>query len=149
MVSRKATMERQLIRMLAFAGTIPFVASALLLLLGVEHLPIVGNNERLALSYGLVIASFMAGVHWGQCLSGARIEINLPVTSNAAALIAWFSVLLLPAPWACLGLMAVFAALYFVDRMLKSASHITADYLRLRLIITTIVCLSLAVIALS
>jgi hypothetical protein len=75
------------------------MASAALCVLGVERVPFFGPGQSIATSYGLLIVAFMAGVHWRQALSGKNGAINLFVTSNTAALAAWFAFLLLPAAW--------------------------------------------------
>ena len=95
------------------------------------------------LSYGLLIIAFMAGVHWGQYLSGVRGQMNLLVSSNFVALLAWFGFLLLPTVWFFVLLVALFAVLYFIDMQL----HAPSDYLKTRRNVTAVVCLSLLVTA--
>ena len=48
---------------LTFAGTIPFIACAVLITLGVDSLSVLGKTSHILASYGLVIATFMAGAH--------------------------------------------------------------------------------------
>lgn len=132
-----------LLRILPYAGTLPFVACALLLLFGVKELPGLGHTSAVALAYGLVIVSFMAGVHWGQFLSGLRPKLNLLVSSNAVALIAWGSDLMLAPVYECLVFVALFAFLYWIDTQLKLDPH----YLQTRRYVTLIVCTSLLLIA--
>ena len=115
------------------------------MLMRVHSLPFIGSTQNAVLSYGLLIVSFMAGVHWGQYLSGLRAGVNLLVSSNIVALVAWFGFLLLPAFWFCLLLVLLFAVLYLIDMKL----HCQSDYLKTRRNVTAIVCTSMLVIALA
>ena len=124
---------------LPYAGALPFVGGAVCLIFGIETLPVLGSTLHFLLTYGLVIVSFMAGVHWGQYLSGVRGKVNLLVSSNAVALAAWFGFLLLSALWFCLLLVLQFTLLYVIDVRL----HPGSDYLRTRRNVTMLVCLSL------
>jgi hypothetical protein len=138
-------MTSNLTRVLPYAGALPFMAGALLLLFNSETLPLIGDAQHAVLSYGLVILSFMAGVHWGQFLSGARGAFNLLLTSNAIALAGWFGFLLLPPLWFCLLLVLLFALVYVIDRPIHSGT----DYLTMRRNVTGIVCVSLLLTAYS
>jgi Protein of unknown function (DUF3429) len=145
-VARKAFMNSShsdLMRVLPYAGTLPFIAGALLLLMGVQDIPYLGATRMLVLSYGLLIVSFMAGIHWGQYLAGVRAGVNLLASSNVVALVAWFGFLLLPASWFCLLLVVLFAVVYALDRQIDGGT----DYLATRRNVTGIVCLSLVVAA--
>jgi hypothetical protein len=137
------TARSDLIRSLPYAGALPFVVGAMLLVSGVSPLPFLGSAQWVVISYGLLIISFMAGVHWGQYLVGVRAPVNLLVSSNVVALCAWFGFLLLPVFWFCLLLVVLFAVLYLIDRQLHSRS----DYLNTRRNVTGLVCVSLLVTA--
>ena len=79
---------------LALAGTIPFIAAALLPLLGHDALPYVGPLDEMVASYGLAIVCFLAGAHWGTYLSGRSADsLNLFVISNVIFLAVWFAYL--------------------------------------------------------
>jgi Protein of unknown function (DUF3429) len=134
---------------LASAGVLPFVACALLLWAGHTSLPKLGSVSNIASSYGLLILSFMAGVHWGQQLSGVETSFNLFMTSNAVALAAWFSYLLLPARLYFASFAVLFAVLLLIDRRMAAEGHISTGYLRTRTTVSALVVLSLAVIALK
>jgi Protein of unknown function (DUF3429) len=136
-------------RPLAFAGALPFVASALLLWAGHTSLPVLGSVSNIAASYGLVILAFMAGVQWGQRLSGVETTLNLFLISNATALAAWFSYLLLSPRLFFASLAVLFAVVLLIDRRLAAEGHLSADYVRTRTAVSALVVLSLAVIALK
>ena len=55
---------------LALAGTIPFIAGAVLPMLCHDSLPHLGPLDQLVSSYGLAIVCFLAGAHWGIYLAG-------------------------------------------------------------------------------
>ncbi len=132
-----------LLRLLPYAGALPFLGGTLMMLMRVHSLPFIGPTQNAVISYGLLIISFMAGVHWGQYLSGVRGKVNLLVSSNVVALLAWFGFLLLPTFWFLVLLVALFAVLYFIDMQL----HAPSDYLKTRRNVTAVVCSSFLVMA--
>ncbi len=138
-----------LTRPLAFAGALPFVASALFLWSGELQFPGFGGVEKIASSYGLLILAFMAGSHWGQYLSGSKSGVNLLLTSNAVALAGWFAYLLLSSRLFFAILAALFAALLMIDRKLKSEGFLDSEYMTTRSVVSAIVVMSLAIIALK
>jgi Protein of unknown function (DUF3429) len=138
-----------LTRPLAFAGALPFVASALLLWAGHNTLPVLGSVSNLAASYGLLILAFMAGVQWGQRLVGIETSLNLFLISNAIALSGWFAYLLLSQRLFFASLAVLFAVLLMIDKRLAAEGHLSADYIRTRTVVSALVVLSLAVIALK
>jgi hypothetical protein len=124
---------------LVYAGSLPFLACALLSWMG----PIVGMPEvdpvAVAIGYGAVIASFIAGIHWAVHLfAGARGGDNLLIASNVVALIAW-GALLIGGAWGLALLIACFAALFALDRRLHSRGIWPLWFFRLRRNITAIV----------
>jgi Protein of unknown function (DUF3429) len=130
--------------LLPIAGVLPFVGGALLMLLGVPtvfSVPV----QTLVLSYALLIVSFMAGVHWGQYVSGVRTRVDLLLSSNVVALAAWFGFLLLPKLYFCLLLVVLFIALNSIDGHLHQQGVIDRNYRQLRNYVTTAVCVSLLV----
>jgi hypothetical protein len=136
-------------RPLAFAGALPFVFCALLLWAGHRALPVLGSVQNIAASYGLLILAFMAGVHWGQRLSGVDTKLNLFLLSNGLALAGWFAYLLLSPRLFFASLAVLFAVVLMVDRWLGAEGHISTDYVRTRTAVSALVVLSLAVIALK
>jgi hypothetical protein len=136
-------------RPLAFAGALPFVASALLLWSGHSMLPLVGSVQGLVASYGLLILAFMAGVHWGQRLAGVETQVNLFLLSNATALGGWFAYLLLSPRLYFASLAVLFAILLLVDRHLGAKGILSEDYVRTRSVVSALVVMSLGVIALK
>jgi hypothetical protein len=133
-----------LLRSLPYLGALPFIGCAVLLLLGIKEVTLFGNTAAIMLAYGLTIVCFMAGVHWGQYLAGARPQVNLLITSNAAALMAWGSFLVLPLALAFWIFAGLFAALFFVDKQLD----LDPSYLKTRRNVTLIVCSCLMLAAL-
>ena len=138
-----------LTRPLAFAGALPFVVSALLLWAGHASVPVLGSVANTAASYGLLILAFMAGVQWGQKLSGVATSMNLFLISNVIALAGWFAYLLLSPQLFFASLAGLFAVVLMVDKRLAAEGHITDDYIRTRTAVSALVVLSLAVIALK
>lgn len=85
--------DHRLYTLLTLAGTLPFIACALLPLLGIDSISPLGNLHALANSYGLAIICVLSGAHWGTYLSGRFAgSLNLFAISNAIFLISWVSV---------------------------------------------------------
>ena len=81
--------------MLAMAGVTPFVACALLPLIGIESIEPFGALDRLAAVYGLAIVSFLTGIHWAtQIYEPQQSPFNLLLASNVVFLFAWFAFVL-------------------------------------------------------
>ncbi len=135
-------------RILAAFGALPFIACAVLPLVGMTTLPYLGDTAEVAAAYGLTIASFMAGVHWGTALNTeAALPVNLYITSNVVAVAAWASFLLSSLPVTLALLSILFAYLLYIDFRLRRAGRIDQAYWNTRLSITGIVIVCLTVIA--
>lgn len=127
--------------LLAAAGTLPFFG-------GIADRAMLGGHWLPAVQiYGAVIASFVAGIHWGAALMGPeRFGPRLLAASNGAALIAWVAALLPPAPGFFI-LAALFPLLALIDRQLFQARLWPLWFWRLRATITalvTVACLFIA-----
>ena len=135
-------------RILAALGAIPFIACAFLPYLGFNELPYLGDTGNIAAAYGLTIASFMAGVHWGTALNAeVNLPVNLFITSNVVAVAAWLSFLLVSLSQALALLAILFAYLLYIDFRLHRAGLIGQAYWNTRLSITGIVIVCLTIIA--
>jgi Protein of unknown function (DUF3429) len=136
-----------LLRTLPYAGALPFLAGALAkfssTLPTIIYLTLFVDVTHLVLSYGLMIVSFMAGVHWGQYLSGARPQINLLLSSNAVALAAWAAYILMQPFYVCFVFAGLIALLYLIDTKL----HLDVQYLQTRRNVSILVCGSLLLLA--
>ncbi len=137
---------------LTFAGTIPFVACAFLLMVDVVTVPIFGSVVDVLSAYGLVIASFMAGAHWGNHLDLAddnKWAIRLPLYSNVIALGLWLGFLILSASSFVWLLVIGFISLLVIDYNLHRAQIISHAYFKVRQYVTAIVVISLVIAALQ
>ncbi len=138
-----------LLKILPFAGAIPFIAGAFLPVINVTTLPFFGSVQVATLAYGLAILSFMAGVHWGQFIAGAGVGSNLLIISNFVTVSAWFGYLIL-LPWQfAILLMGLFLSVLLVDRSLVTKGVIAQDYFKTRALVTLLVVLSLAILAMT
>ena len=134
----------RLLAILPVAGLIPFVGGALALLFGMPTIFSL-SVQAIVLSYALLIVSFMAGVHWGQYLSGVRTRVDLLVSSNVVAISAWCGFLLLPQLYFCLLSIVLFIILNSIDGHLHQQGIIDTRYWQLRQFVTSAVCVSLLV----
>ncbi|MCH1782488.1 DUF3429 domain-containing protein [Psychrobacter glaciei] len=137
---------------LTFAGTIPFIACAFLLMIDVVTVPILGSVANILSAYGLVIASFMAGAHWGNHLDLAddnKWAVRLPLYSNVIALGLWLGFLSLSASSFIWLLVIGFISLLVIDYSLHRAQIISHTYFQVRKYVTTIVVISLVIAGLQ
>jgi hypothetical protein len=139
--------DSKLYTALALAGTLPFIASALLPLLGHDSLPHLGPLDQVVASYGLAIVCFLAGAHWGVYLSGRSTgSLNLFVISNVIFLAVWFAYVGAGINIAIGIQVAAFLALLFIDLRLKNSDVISAAYFQVRMMATMIAVVSLLVV---
>lgn len=125
---------------LTYAGVLPFIACALCLVMNVRTVPILGPVEQILGAYGLIIATFLAGSHWGQHLAlCGGWGVFLPVSSNISALALWLVFLTMPPHLLFWALVASFGLFLFIDGRLYDADIIDHDYFDLRRHVTAIV----------
>lgn len=137
---------------LTFAGAIPFVACAFLLMIDVVTVPMLGSVGDVLSAYGLVIASFMAGAHWGNNLDLSddnKWAIRLPLYSNIIALGLWLGFLILSAIGFIWLLVIGFISLLVIAYSLHRAQIISHAYFKVRQYVTAIVVISLVIAALQ
>ena len=124
-----------LAQILTYAGTLPFLGAAIIPTVQADFLGL--NYNQIILTYGAVIASFIAGIHWGIYLF-KDTALNLFVHSNIAALLAWFAVVA-SVPGSAGILIICFLYLLFIDKQLANAGTIEAWYMRMRIVASVIV----------
>ncbi|MDG1292639.1 MAG: DUF3429 domain-containing protein [Pseudomonadales bacterium] len=138
---------------LMYLGALPFAAGAILSLLSIDTLPWIGSILHIVSVYALVISVFMAGILWGVTLqlqeNNTNKQINFLV-SNILTLTVWFVYLSYPDSIAfLLTTVVVFLWLLMLDVKLVRRQHISKRYYQARKWVSTIVILSLLVIAAS
>ncbi|MGD9341749.1 MAG: DUF3429 domain-containing protein [Chromatiales bacterium] len=125
---------------LAYAGTLPFIACAILPWIGMPVVAGIGSCAYIAAAYGVAIVSFMAGIHWGTFLYQAdSLPVNLLLTSNAITVAVWLAFILTPVAVSIAVIAAAFVLLLAVDFRLARVGLLTPDYLRTRRNVTLIV----------
>ena len=138
---------KQIFPYLTYAGAIPFVLGAFFLNYHIADIPPLGSVKTILSVYGVMIASFMAGVHWGQQfqIKDRFWNFYLPVMSNVIVLVLWVSFLVLDFKMLMAMLGIGFVALLGVDYYLSQMNVITKHYLQTRLYVTMIVVVCLTV----
>ena len=138
--------KKRLYSTLTYAGTLPFIACAIMPYAGMPTLENIGTFDYIARVYGLAIVCFLAGAHWGTFLY-RRDESpdNLFITSNTIFLAAFFAFLLDAPALTLFVLILAFLCLIFVDYRLLKAGLLTKYYFRMRTNATVIAVVSLAV----
>ena len=139
--------DKLLYSTLTYAGVTPFLACALLPLIGIASIPPFGPLDQLVNSYGLAIVCFLAGIHWANYLhSKDDLPFNLMISSNAVFLLTWFGFVLGNLSVSLVIQIAALAILRYIDWRLKSESVITAHYFRARCGATALAAASLVLV---
>jgi len=142
--------KNRLYAVLAYAGTLPFIACALLPAVGAPEIAALGGYADIAAGYGVAIASFMAGIHWGTWLyRKADGPLNLLLTSNAITVAVWLGFVTAPAAASLMITGLAFLLLLLVDYRLARQNIIATDYLALRRNVTGIVIAMLLIAVVS
>ncbi|GAN53342.1 hypothetical protein Tasa_009_137 [Tanticharoenia sakaeratensis NBRC 103193] len=139
---------------LGLGGLVPFVLIALAMLLFGSFKPVPHLGAAM-LAYGGAILSFLGAVHWGLALEqkaivvpgAARIDSLRLLLGVCPSLVAWIAVYIGTTHDFRVGVLIEimgFIATYAVERTAGKSGALPAGYLRLRMVLTTIVCLSLA-----
>ena len=122
-------------QILSFCGAVPFIAA-------LAALPLQQSAYwlHLAIFYGAIIISFLAGTHWAVFLFfSTRCPRNLLFSSTSLALVAWLSVLIIQQPLVFVLQCLCFLVLLVADYNLMLASIWRPWYFRLRRNVTIIV----------
>lgn len=131
---------------LMYTGTLPFIFCAICFLLDWKSIPFFSETTHILKVYGLVIASFMAGTHWGKALNmNGPSKREILIASNMNAIFLWISFLLFPFHLMLLALIISFLASLWNDKKLLQAGLINFSYFFNRCIITTIVITTLII----
>lgn len=131
---------------LGYGGLIPFVALAAASALDPAHAAtwLLG-----LLGYGAVILSFVGALHWGFAMTHPQLqaapEQALYIWSVVPSLLGWVALLMVPKAAAML-LMAGLLAHYRQDLRLSRVIALPGWYLPLRLRLTAVACVCLALV---
>ena len=132
--------KKNLAQFLTYAGTLPFFGVVIICSVKPNFLGI--NYEYLILTYGAVIVSFIAGIHWGIYLF-KNTSVNLFVHSNFITLLAWCLVIIKD-PLSPLGLIFCFLYLLFIDKKLLQEGILVPWFVSLRIKTSALVILALS-----
>ena len=136
--------------LLTYAGSIPFLLGAFLLIADIGTQKSISNIQHLLSVYGLVIGSFMAGTLWGQQLdenSGWQRYVLL--CSNTIALALWAAFVIFSFTSLMVAYAISFLALLLVDYQLSENGMSNVAYFKLRFRVTIIVVLAIGISALA
>ena len=142
--------DKQTYSILAMAGVTPFVACALLPLVGVSTLEPFGPLDALAASYGLAIVAFLAGIHWAtQLYERKEAPFNLLLVSNVVFVPVWLAFVAGSTGLALATQLAALLLLLAIDGWLHGNGVIDSHYYRIRKVATGVAAVSMAVILFS
>ncbi|MBP2294556.1 DUF3429 domain-containing protein [Azospirillum rugosum] len=132
------------VRLLSYGGLIPFVGG------GALAWATDGAWRAFALQavivYAVAILSFIGAIHWGRVLAGREEERSGSawlVWGVAPSLLGWFAVLL-PQALTLMVLVLSFGLAWAADRLAVAEGRYPGWFGRLRTVLTTVVCLTLA-----
>jgi hypothetical protein len=136
------TTPRLISTLLTYSGALPFW------LLALAPSTVLGFDTTSAfLSYGAVIASFMAGALWGSAQSG-RGDLVVIIASNVLALVAFATLVAGLLPIALLVQLLLFALLLIADHRMHAGDTARRWYWTLRVRVTVLVALAYCVMLL-
>ena len=138
--------QKQLATTLVVLGTIPFVIFTAVIAGFPSLLPLPAAPALMLHVYGVLVASFVAGLHWGIHFC-KRTSDSVYLYSSFVALLLWCSML---AAGATIGLAVVllgFILLWLEEYRLSVQRVTTAWFWKLRSVVTAavVVCLSAAI----
>lgn len=140
--------DRKVYSILTMAGVTPFVACAVLPLVGVHSIELFGSLGNVAAGYGLAIISFLAGIHWAtQLYEVHKTSFNLLLASNVIFVVVWLAYAIGTLEFALVTQAVALAALLGIDRWLLGNGVITQHYFRVRSAATVLAVASLLLIA--
>ncbi len=123
------------------AGLIPFVALSIAGFLRSGFIQ--SEIVFMLICYAAVILSFLGGVHWGVVLGlPDHLSVKRLAISVVPSLVAWIA-LLMPENTAVIMLFSAFVIMLPIDMFAVKNQLFPDWYLRLRVGLTTVVCLSL------
>ena len=138
--------DSKIYSVLAMAGVTPFIASALLPLVGIESIEPIGALDRIAATYGLAIVSFLTGIHWAtQVYEPQESPFNLLLVSNVVFLFTWFAFVLGRVETALGAQLVALLVLLGIDRWLHTTGLISRHYLGVRTVATSLAAVSLLI----
>ena len=133
------------VRLLGYAGLIPFLSSSLALAV-LQHTQI--GWLEIGLSYGAIILSFLGGLHWAFAMTLHELTTQQKnqrfIWSVIPSLLAWSSFALSPMN-ATLVLVIGFLSHLSQDFYIKKLANMPAWYLPLRMQLTAVACLCLII----
>lgn len=149
-LSLGAMQQRKLYFALALAGATPFVACAILPLLGFSTIEPFGRLQDVASSYGLGIITFIAGTHWATDLyKQSSLPLSLFASSNVVFLAVWITFVVADIGVVLATQVVAFLLLLFIDYRLFKSGTISDHYFRTRSIATSVASVSLLVLLFS
>lgn len=146
------TDSKHLYPLLMAAGLAPFFITAIAPIFSLEVIPVIGDIYRAGALYGLIIVSFMAGIHWGICITSNSLvnssqSATLMTASNAYTVLPWLCYLFFgPNSVFYASLIIAFSLIFVADRSLFKQGVINEHYYRTRKLVTiaVLVCLGLS-----
>lgn len=118
--------------------------------LGFRSIEPFGPLEQVAASYGLAIACFVAGTHWGLHVFRQTSDSSYAlIVSNVIFLVVWIGYVSAAVKVAITLQIPAFVALLLFDWNLHRSGVVSARYFRVRVLATLIVIVSLVLVVLQ
>ncbi|MFT7099309.1 MAG: hypothetical protein ACJAS6_001187 [Rickettsiales bacterium] len=85
--------KETLTKILTYCGSLPFIFLTYLKILGINDFFAI-EVSKMIISYGAVILSFIAGIHFSYAILQEKFAIKFLIFSNIVALLCWLSLLI-------------------------------------------------------
>lgn len=135
--------QKQLATTLVVFGTVPFVILTVLIITASTALSLPASPALMLHVYGVIIASFVAGLHWGIHFC-KRTSDSVYLYSSIIALLLWCSMWAAGSTTGLALVMLGFILLWLEEYRLSVQRVTTAWFWKLRTIVTAVVVLCLA-----
>lgn len=131
-------------RLLTYMGAVPFYLAALAYWFGIEASSAICAFKL----YGLLIISFICGIHWCMAVSTHANKMNwMLYSSNVIALLAFANWVFAGKTTHLLIMAALFGALLFIDLKIHIAGLTDRWYINMRKQVTVIVLIPIVLLA--
>ena len=130
---------------LSYAGLIPFVLLTILLFIDINPLSSLVSVQNVLSVYGILIASFVAGSHWGISLSLPE-DLHLTfivILTNIIAILLWLGFLFLSFRMLLLMLISIFIIELISDYIIYSKHATDKIYMKSRFYVSSILIITL------
>lgn len=130
----------------SYAGLLPVLIAIFMIFLGIDPVAKVIHIDQFIILYGVLIAVFIAGSHWGLSLDETDTSFLLILSSNLQVVVLWLSYVLLPKSICILIVNASLICSLLIERSLTRDGILNRSYFAMRLRVSAMLILALFIV---